>query len=124
MPQKKCNKNCLECKLPKCLLDISDERAAINKKFLEKDKKRHAEYYKTHRDERLEKQKEYDKKYRNAEKCHAYYMKHKAEINKKNQERYASNREARLQQAKEYYQLHKEEISERRKLRRKEKKVG
>lgn len=121
MPRKSCKKNCLECELPKCLHDIEDQHAYIRDNY---DRVRHAEYYKSHKAERDAKQKEYDSKYRTAEKSHAYYMKHKAEINKKNQERYANNREARIQQAKEYYWQHREEISMRRKLKRRGNKVG
>ena len=121
MPRKSCKKNCLECELPKCLHDVEDQRESIRTNY---ERVKHAEYYKAHRKERLEKQKEYDSKFRTAEKNHDYYMKHKAEINKKNQERYANNRETRLQQAKEYYWQHREEISMRRKLKRRGKTVG
>ena len=115
MPRKSCNKNCLECELPKCIHDIEDQHAYIRDNY---DRIRHAEYYKAHRDERLNKQKEYDEKYRNSERCHDYYERHKEEINKKNQERYAKNREERLRKAKEHYWAHREEILERRRQKR------
>lgn len=121
MPRKSCKKNCLTCELPKCIHDIEEQHRYVRENY---DKVRHAEYYKAHRDERIKKQKEYNEKYRDSVYNHTYYLKHKAEINKKHQERYASDREARLQQAKNYYWEHREEISERRKLRRKEKQIG
>ncbi|SFU57067.1 hypothetical protein SAMN02910342_00924 [Butyrivibrio sp. INlla21] len=46
MPQKKCNQNCLECKLPKCIHDIHDQHAYVRENY---EKIRHAEYYKKHR---------------------------------------------------------------------------
>lgn len=119
MPRKKCSLNCLQCELPKCLLDIADQHKYVRENY---EKLRHAEYYKSHRDEEISKQKEYDKTHRNAEVNHIYYLAHKAEINKKNKERYANNRDARLQQSKDYYWQHREEISVRRKRRREEKK--
>ena len=110
-----CDQNCLDCSLPKCILDIKDQHKYVRDNY---ERVRHAEYYKNHRSERIEKQKEFNKHYYTAEYRHEYYLKHKEEINKKNRERYANNREDRLAQAKAYYWEHKEEISMRRKLRR------
>ena len=117
-----CDKNCLECKLPKCIHDIEDERIEIDLKFKAKqkeiDKVRHAKYYLEHKDKIDAKQKERDKKNRTAEKTHEYYLRHKSEINQRNRERYASNREKRKAESLAYYNAHKEEISKRRKERR------
>ena len=121
MPRKSCSKNCLKCELPKCIHDIEDQRRYIQENY---DRVRHAEYYKEHKAEIDAKQREYDKKYRKAEQSHEYYLRHKEEINKRNQERYAKNREERLRKAKEHYWSHREEISERRKLKRRGNKVG
>lgn len=121
MRRKKCDKNCLECKLPKCVHDIEDQHEYVRDNY---DRIRHAEYYKKHKTEIDAKQKEFDSKHRSAESNHDYYIRHKEQIKKMNQERYANNRDVRLQQSKDYYWQHREEISERRKLRRREKQSG
>ena len=110
----RCDKNCLNCKFLRCIHDIADEKQYVKEIMLKKDRARHKEYYQENREERLAKQKEYDKK-RNAERSHAFYMAHKEEINEKNRLRYAQNREKRKAQSRAHYHAHKEEISKRRK---------
>lgn len=112
MPQKKCNKDCLNCILPKCRHDIEDERKDLDKRY---ERVRHAQYYQAHKEEIKRKNQEYNIKNRNSEKCHEYYMAHKDEINKRNRERYVKNREKRLAESKAYYYAHRDEISARRK---------
>lgn len=128
MRHKTCDRNCLECKLPKCIHDIEDEHRIIDLKFKAKqkemDKVRHAKYYLEHKAEIDAKQKEYDKKFRKAEKCHEYYVRHKAKINQRNKERYEKNRVARLNQAKAYYWEHRDEINARRKRKRDQAKIA
>lgn len=145
----RCDKNCLECKLPKCKYDICDEqknehriirgkrkveekKKSLKRKYeipekykeigKEYEKARHAQYYQEHRQEILDRVREYNLKNRNSEICHDYYVRHKEEINKKHRERYQKNRDKRLAQSKEYYLKNKEEISARRKERRLQKK--
>lgn len=140
----RCDKNCLECKLPKCKYDICDEqknehRIIREKRKVEEKKKsskrkyeipekykeigkeyekvRHTQYYQEHRQEILDKVREYNLKNRNSETCHKYYMAHKDEINKRNRERYVKNREKRLAESKAYYYAHRDEIRARRKAR-------
>lgn len=110
----KCNGDCLNCILPKCKHDIADERKDLGKRY---ERVRHALYYQEHRQEVLEKVKEYNLKNRNSEICHKYYMAHKDEINKRNRERYVKDREKRLAESKAYYNAHRDEISARRKAR-------
>ena len=110
----KCNKDCLNCTLPKCRHDIEDERKDLDKRY---EKVRHAQYYQAHKEEIKRKNREHYYKNRHSEKNHEYYMAHKDEINKRNQERYAKNREKRLAESKAYYHAHRAEISARRKAR-------
>lgn len=117
MNGKKCDKDCLNCKLSTCIHDLEDVEEYIRDRV----RKRKAQYYLDNKIERDAKQKEYDKKHRTAEKCHKYYMEHKEQINKKNQERYANNRQERLTKAKAHYWAHREEISARRKELRRQK---
>lgn len=127
MQQPKCGLNCLECKRPKCIHDIQDERKAIREMFTSRQKEidrvRHAEYYKKNKEKILAKQNEYNNNNYDPEKKHAYYLDNKEDINKKSKKRYEENREVRLRQAKQYYEKHRAEISERRKNRRREQKI-
>ena len=126
MRKKKCDKDCLNCKLPKCIHDIEDECIMRKQKVDEvqkgKERIRHAKYYKENKAEIDAKQKEYDRKYRTAERSHAFYIKHKADINQKNRERYAKNREERKAKALAHYYANKDEISAGRKERYRKKK--
>lgn len=87
MPQKRCDQNCLECKLPKCIHDIDDE------KYEEIQNKKHGK----------------------TEVNRIYYNKHKAKINEKNRKFYQEHREEMLARATAYYYEHKEEIAKKRK---------
>ena len=116
MRKRKCNKDCLNCLLPKCVHDIEDRSEDIRERY---EKIRHAEYYKNNRNQVIEKAKEYNSKNRTSEKCRDYYLRHKTEINRKRRERYSANREKEIAQNKAYYQAHKEDILRRRKEKRK-----
>lgn len=84
-------------------------------KVRRKDKERHADYYEIHRDEICEKQRIRDSLRDRREYMHEYYEENKARIQKANSDRYYKNQEERKRAARDYYQLHKEEISKRRK---------
>lgn len=119
----KCDKNCLECKLIRCLHDIEDREIYIQDFEKKKERIRHAEYYKEHKAEIDSKQKEYDRKHRTKQYIHDYYMKHKSEINQRNKERYKKDRAKQIERAKAYYYAHREEIRQKSKQRYQEKKA-
>ena len=119
----KCNKDCLNCQLLRCVHDIEDRDEYVRDFQRKKDRERHAKYYLEHKAEIDAKQKEYDKKHRKAEQDHDYYMRHKLSINQKNRDRYKQNRVARLDQAKAYYWEHRDEINARRKRKRDQAKI-
>ncbi len=116
----KCNKDCLNCKLPACIHDLEDVEEYIS----DRQRRHKAKYYLQHQAERLAKQREYDKTHRTAEYLHEYYVRNKAKINQRNKERYARDREVRLANAKAYYWEHRDEISARRKQKRDQAKIA
>lgn len=121
MPQKKCNKDCLNCILPKCRHDIEDEYKDLEKRY---EKVRHAEYYKAHREEIKDKVRKYNAENRNTKKCHEYYLRNRERMLEKNHRLYAQNREELIAKSKEYYWTHREEILARRKEKYHQRKGG
>ncbi len=95
----KCQKNCLECPLPKCVLVIKDEREDLDKLYKKQDSDRHKVYYKRNREVIAEKRKK-------------YYDENKEQIQAKNKIRYQEHRDEMLSNAKAYYQKNKEWIKE------------
>lgn len=122
MGNMKCDKNCLNCSLEKCVHDIEDRMAYIKDFERKKDRIRHKKYYLEHKEEIDAKQKEYDAKNRNTETQHRYWEKHKDELKAKHKLRYQQDRANRLKKAKEYYELNKDEINRRRREKRRKEK--
>ena len=79
----KCQKNCLECNLPKCVLDIKDEREDLEKMYKKQDSDRHKVYYKRNREAIAEKRKK-------------YYSENKEWIKEKNAKRKALRKELEM----------------------------
>lgn len=114
----KCDKNCLNCELPKCIHDIEDERKMLKEKYKLSEKERHAKYYQEHKAEIIEKSKDRYQKTKSPEKLHEKYVLNKDKMKEKNRRFYLKNIEKRKAYANNYYKEHKAEISAKRKERR------
>ena len=115
--KKKCDKNCLQCKMLRCIYDSEDREEYVSDVMRKKDRERHKRYYLENKEAIDAKQKEYDKQH-NAERCHRYWEAHKEELKEKHHLRYLKDREKRLKYAKERYELNKEEINRKRREKR------
>jgi hypothetical protein len=93
--------------------DLRQIEADIKEEARIRDRIRHAKYYEKNRKKVLRKQKRADAI--RDRKSKEYYEQNKERILAANRKRYYDNLEERRYKAREHYQLHKEEISKRRK---------
>ena len=113
-----CNKDCLNCKRDKCLLDIEDRKEYVKDILRKKDKIRHKTYYLENKAVIDEKQKLADLKRNRKEASRRHYMKHKEEIREKNRLNYVLHREEFKKAALERYYANRDEINAKRKAKR------
>lgn len=84
----------------------------------EKDRIRHAEYYKKNRRKICSKQRRYNSLADRTGYSKKYWDENKEELKHKHRETYQDKREERLDYARRYYEEHKEEIKAKRRLKR------
>lgn len=98
--------------------DLKEREEELNNFMKEKDRIRHAKYYKKHRRDICNKQRKYNRLADRKSYSQKYWEENKEEIKRKHREIYQTRREERLDYARRYYEEHKEEIQAKRRLER------
>ena len=104
----KCNKDCLNCILPKCIYDTEDEP----KHFRDKPKKKVDKPKKKNRELVVSRKRGRPKKEREIPYWDEYYAKKGAEIRAKSRERYYANHEKELERVRKWREAHKDYYKE------------
>ena len=107
----RCNKDCLNCTLPKCIHDIEDEAKLFRAEIKEKPKKRVTKPKKS-RELVVVHKRGRPKKERDIPYWDEYYAKKGAEIRAKSRERYYANHEKELERVRKWREAHKDYYKE------------